>query len=111
MAKGIRGNLHRSSALHLVQEDGGPAALNPDQKVCEINQLRKQLPLGKSRTAVRRLKSTSLPETSRECAKSGALNPVGVLRELFELLEDYAPAWYTEENHHRAVAALAQSPR
>lgn len=25
--------------------------------------------------------------------------------ELFELLEDYAPAWYTEEHHNRAVAA------
>ena len=29
-----------------------------------------------------------------------------VLRELYELLEDYAPAWYTEEHHKRAAAAL-----
>ena len=29
-----------------------------------------------------------------------------VLRELFELLEDYAPSWYTEEHHKRVVAAL-----
>ena len=29
-----------------------------------------------------------------------------VLAELFELLEDYAPTWYTEEHHNRAVAAL-----
>jgi prephenate dehydrogenase len=29
-----------------------------------------------------------------------------VLEELFQLLEDYAPAWYTEEHHDRAVAAL-----
>ena len=29
-----------------------------------------------------------------------------VLRELFELLEDYAPTWYTEELHNRAAAAL-----
>jgi hypothetical protein len=28
------------------------------------------------------------------------------LAELIELLEDYAPAWYTEEHHQRAVAAL-----
>jgi hypothetical protein len=34
------------------------------------------------------------------------LNPATVLRELFELLEDYSPIWYTEENHDRAVAAL-----
>ena len=29
-----------------------------------------------------------------------------VLRELFELLEDYAPTWYTEELHNRAASAL-----
>ena len=29
-----------------------------------------------------------------------------VLKELYELLEDYAPAWYTEEHHNRALAAL-----
>jgi len=29
-----------------------------------------------------------------------------VLEELFLLLEDYAPTWYTEEHHNRAVAAL-----
>ena len=29
-----------------------------------------------------------------------------VLEELFKLLEDYAPVWYTEEHHNRAVAAL-----
>ena len=29
-----------------------------------------------------------------------------VLRELFNLLEQYAPTWYTEEYHNRAVAAL-----
>ncbi len=29
-----------------------------------------------------------------------------VLEELFLLLEDYAPTWYTVEHHNRAVAAL-----
>jgi len=29
-----------------------------------------------------------------------------VLEELFLLLEDYAPTWYTEQHHNRAVAAL-----
>lgn len=28
------------------------------------------------------------------------------LHELFQLLEDYAPTWYTEEHHDRAMAAL-----
>ncbi len=32
--------------------------------------------------------------------------PEAVLEELFTLLESYAPAWYTEEHHNRAVAAL-----
>jgi hypothetical protein len=29
-----------------------------------------------------------------------------VLEEMFELLEDYAPTWYTEEHHNRIVEAL-----
>ena len=33
-----------------------------------------------------------------------------VLEELFHLLEDYAPAWYTEQHHNRAVAALMARP-
>ena len=40
-----------------------------------------------------------------------ALNPITVLRELFELLEDYAPAWYSEENHRRAEAILKAGAR
>jgi hypothetical protein len=36
------------------------------------------------------------------------VSPMKVLEELFELLEDYGPAWYTKENHDRAVAALMQ---
>lgn len=35
-------------------------------------------------------------------------NDASVLRELFELLEDYAPSWYTEELHNRAAAALGE---
>ena len=31
------------------------------------------------------------------------------LKMLFELLEDYAPMWYTEEHHNLAVKALAES--
>lgn len=29
-----------------------------------------------------------------------------VLEEVFELLEDYAPLWYTEAHHERILAAL-----
>lgn len=31
---------------------------------------------------------------------------VQALAELYELLEEYGPTWYTEELHHRAEAAL-----
>jgi hypothetical protein len=33
-------------------------------------------------------------------------SPKAVLEELFVLLEEYGPQWYTEEHHNRAVAAL-----
>jgi hypothetical protein len=33
-----------------------------------------------------------------------------VLRELFELLEDYGPLWYTERHHNKAAAALQECP-
>jgi hypothetical protein len=31
-----------------------------------------------------------------------------VLEEVFELLEDYAPIWYTQEQHDRILAALGE---
>lgn len=34
------------------------------------------------------------------------LDPRDVLEEVFLLLEDYGPTWYTEEHHNRIVAAL-----
>ena len=36
------------------------------------------------------------------------LSPETVLKELFVLLEDYAPVWYTKEHHDRAIAALLE---
>ena len=32
------------------------------------------------------------------------------LKMLYDLLEDYAPAWYTQEHHDKAEAALLQGP-
>jgi hypothetical protein len=32
------------------------------------------------------------------------------LEELFKLLEDYSPSWYSEETHNRALAALQPCP-
>lgn len=39
-------------------------------------------------------------------AKQSAASSNELLRELFLLLEEYAPSWYSEELHDRAVAAL-----
>ena len=33
---------------------------------------------------------------------------VPVLRDIFELLQDYAPIWYTEELHNRIASALGE---
>lgn len=40
--------------------------------------------------------------------QDGQSNSITVLRELFALLEEYAPLWYTEELHNRAAAALGE---
>jgi hypothetical protein len=45
------------------------------------------------------------PDHKRQRAINAA-NVEGVLRELYLLLEDYAPVWYTEEHHSRALNAL-----
>jgi hypothetical protein len=37
------------------------------------------------------------------------MTPKDVLKELFDLLEDYAPAWFTEEHRNRAAIALQES--
>ena len=31
------------------------------------------------------------------------------LSELYELLESYAPAWYTQHHHHKALSALRRA--
>jgi hypothetical protein len=38
--------------------------------------------------------------------KLSSATPEKVLEELFNLLEEYGPTWYTEEHHNRVVAAL-----
>ena len=35
--------------------------------------------------------------------------PLAILRELFEHLQDYAPVWYTEELHNRTNAVLSEA--
>jgi hypothetical protein len=40
-----------------------------------------------------------------------APTPRAVLKELFDLLEEYAPIWYSEELHDRAKAALSSNEK
>jgi hypothetical protein len=48
---------------------------------------------------------------SERQGQTESLSAAEVLLEFFKLLEQYAPAWYKEEHHKRAVAALGLSPR
>lgn len=52
----------------------------------------------------------SRPNTTTTYNKSdvSTMNPVDVLHELFNLLEDYAPIWYTQETHDRVLETLVQ---
>jgi hypothetical protein len=55
----------------------------------------------------------SRPERRQRSAQSGVQSHpaqsvfvAAVLREFFNLLEEHAPMWYTEQHHDRAVVAL-----
>lgn len=53
------------------------------------------------------------PETVREPVyidgyDQKPVSAAAALRELYELLEEYSPMWYSEEAHLRARAALRQ---
>jgi hypothetical protein len=53
----------------------------------------------------------SIPDldlVSSRIQQRNVLSPEAVLEELFVLLEDYAPVWYTKEHHDRAIAALLE---
>lgn len=62
----------------------------------------------------RTLKSKNSPGSSQILNFNSAaeLEPtrlVDVLSELHDLLEAYAPSWYTEEHHDKVLAALSPS--
>ena len=48
--------------------------------------------------------TTTLPTL----ASANSAEVSAVLRELVDLLEDYAPIWYTEALHNRVMAALGE---
>ncbi len=48
-----------------------------------------------------------LSESPILASQRSAPAPLIVLQEMFDLLEDYAPFWYTEELRDRAISALS----
>jgi hypothetical protein len=70
------------------------------------------IPIGESRPEVqvnveRWDQSNSKNGKHASAAKEQAAPSVRtVLEEVFQLLEDYGPPWYTEEHHDRILAAL-----
>ena len=56
------------------------------------------------------LADSHIDDPVRTGTESGVPTTREVLQELFQLLEDYAPTWYTEQHHNRAVAALLDRP-
>jgi hypothetical protein len=108
MAKEILAQSSPSSAIHIVPEDGTATILNQD--LAEHRTPRALLPFPReiSPTKVQHLAMGSRANGPGKGAALSLVNPVTVLKELFELLEDYSPVWYTEESHDRAVAALSQ---
>ena len=55
------------------------------------------------------LTASSTREISNSDETERAPTTREVLEELFHLLEDYAPIWYTEEQHNRILAALRRT--
>lgn len=55
------------------------------------------------------LQSVAEPHTELETHREEPpLNTKAVLQELYILLEDYAPVWYTQQHHDRALRVLMQ---
>ena len=70
------------------------------------------IPIGKSRPEVQvnveRWDQTN-PKDGKHASATKELTAPSVrtvLEEVLEILEDYAPVWYTEEQHDRILAAL-----
>lgn len=51
---------------------------------------------------------TSVNAVRANMLTSQSIDPLAILREAFELLQDYAPIWYTESLHRRMASALGE---
>jgi hypothetical protein len=105
MGNARREPLQQHRSIHLVPNQG----MNADDSAeapAEVFHLTLRLPRQSSMIPADSLSADYTSTLTGNRAALPALDPATVLRELFELLEDYSPVWYTEEHHDRAVAAL-----
>lgn len=57
-------------------------------------------------TGVRKAATSFSAADNEQKTPSERARLLEVLSELYELLEDYSPTWYTEEHHRRIQSAL-----
>lgn len=100
-----------SSSIHLVYSQGRQASL-PEGVPADVSApLPPEMQQAGIMGAAGSLNEVDPSSEWRERKPVAVVNPATVLLELFELLEDYSPVWYTDDNHHRAVAALRSAIR
>ena len=100
----------QSRSIHLVPKKARDTDVN--EEVWEDTfYLTLRLPQQNPMIPADSLSADSMSTEAADRAPLPALDPATVLRELFELLEDYSPVWYSEDHHDRAVAALKLTMR
>ncbi len=100
-----------SSSIHLVYSQGRQTSLPKSVPADAPSPMLPGMPQACIMGVSGPLNEADPSSEWRERKPVAVVNPATVLRELFELLEDYSPVWYTEENHYRAVAALKHATR
>jgi hypothetical protein len=100
-----------TTGIHLVQENGKRAIQDSDFAPASTPRLPVRYPHNQLTAPACNASEASRPIAPGKPTTLSLVNSTTVLKELFELLEEYSPVWYTEDNHNRALAALAQTAR
>lgn len=99
------------SSIHLVPRQQLQSSFQEDTPADGSHRLSFAMPQPQLMSATDSLSTVVPPREQHERKPLAVVTPATMLQELFELLEDYSPVWYTEETHHRAVAALKLAMR
>ena len=95
MAKERREQSRQWSVIHLVE--GTPENTYTESEMGQSCAVYKRSAQEKSRMAMRYVTAATRSRRPSEFKGLSMVSPATVLKELFELLEDYSPVWYTEE--------------